>query len=157
MIDNIKSEIQLLEEINCYSFYWYLTVTVAEPFLYRLASECFSESNTIFNRQFELWHEGLLTPMPLDNEVSRWFNMWSRKSDAADLPVTLMKSLVFADPNSFPNIRIWLVLACTLLVTSAEAERSFSVLRLIKSNLRSWMVDLRHSALNVNENTLQID
>ncbi|KAK2165098.1 hypothetical protein LSH36_55g09041 [Paralvinella palmiformis] len=39
-----------------------------EPFLYRLASECFSESNTIFNRQFELWHEDLLTPMPLDNE-----------------------------------------------------------------------------------------
>jgi len=72
--------------------------------------------------------------------------MWSRQSDRADLPNTLMKSLVSADPDSFPNIRILLVLGCTLLATSAEAERSFSVLRLIISHLGVFCLD-------INENT----
>jgi hypothetical protein len=49
--------------------------------------------------------------------------MRSRQSDRADLPDTLMKSLVSANPDSFPNIRILLVLGCILL---AEVERSFS-------------------------------
>ena len=75
--------------------------------------------------------------------------MRSRQSDRADLPDTLMKSLVSADPDSFPNIRILLVLGCTLLATSAEAERSFSVLRLIKSHFRSRMADTRFSALTL--------
>ena len=61
----------------------------------------------------------------------------------------LMKSLVPADPDSFPNIRILLVLACTLPVTSAETERSFSVFRLIKSHLRSQIADTRFSALTL--------
>jgi len=63
--------------------------------------------------------------------------MWSTQSDRADLPDTLMKALVSADPESFPNIKILPVLACTLPATSAEAERNFFVLRLIKSHLRS--------------------
>jgi len=63
-----------------------------------------------------------------------------------DLTDTLMKS---ADPDSFPNIIILLVLRCTLPATSAEAELSFSVLRLIKSHFRSWMADIRFSALTL--------
>ena len=62
--------------------------------------------------------------------------MWSRESDRADLPDTLMKSLVSADPDSFPNIIILLVFGCSLLATSAEAEHSFFVLRLIKEQPR---------------------
>jgi len=62
-------------------------------------------------------------------------------------PDTLMKSFVSADPDSFPNYNILPVLACTLPVTSAEAERNFSVLGLIKSHLRSWMAGTRFSAL----------
>ena len=59
--------------------------------------------------------------------------MWSRQCDRADLPDTLMKSFVSADPDSFPNIIILLVLRCTLLATSAEQlKRSFFVLRGIK-------------------------
>jgi len=38
----------------------------------------------------------------------------------ADLPDSLMKSLVSADPDSFQNIRILLVLGCTLLVTNMQ-------------------------------------
>jgi len=61
----------------------------------------------------------------------------SRQSDSAILPDTLMKSLVSADHDIFLNFRSLLVLACTLPVPSAEAKRSFSVLGLIKSHLRS--------------------
>ena len=61
--------------------------------------------------------------------------MWSKQSDRADLPDTLMKSLVFGDPDSFPNILM--VLGCTLLTISAEALRSFPALGLIKSHLMS--------------------
>ena len=59
-----------------------------------------------------------------------------------DLPDAFMKSIVSADPNSFPNIRILLVLGCTLLATSVEAEHSFSV-------LRSRTADKRFSALTL--------
>ena len=67
----------------------------------------------------------------------------------ADLPDTLMKSLVSADTDFCSNIIILVVLGCTLLATSAEAERSFSVLRHTKSQLRSWMADTRFSALTL--------
>ena len=60
-----------------------------------------------------------------------------------------MKSLVAADPDSFPNIIILLELGCTRPPTSVEAERSFSVVRLIKSYLRSWMAGTRFSALTL--------
>ena len=64
--------------------------------------------------QFESWHDDLLTPRTLDNEVSRWLNIWSRQSDRADLPDTLMKSLASPDQDTFPNIIILLVLRCIL-------------------------------------------
>ena len=111
------------------------------------------KSNTVVNLsptdQFESWHDDLLTPRSFDVEVSRWFNMWSRQSDRADLPDTLMKSLVSADPDSFPNIIILLVLGSTLPATSAEAERSICVLRLIKGYLRIWVADTRFSDLTL--------
>ena len=56
--------------------------------------------------QFESWHDDLPTPRSLDNEVSRQFNMRFRQFDRADLLDTLIKYLVSADPDSFPNIII---------------------------------------------------
>jgi len=50
-----------------------------------------------------IWHD-MPTPRSIDIEVSRWFNMWFRQSDTVDLPDTLMKSLVSADPDSFPKL-----------------------------------------------------
>ena len=73
----------------------------------------------------------------------------SRQSDRVNLPDTSMKSLVSADPDIFPNFRILLELGCTLFATSADAERSFLVLRLIKRNLRCWMADTRFSAVTL--------
>ena len=135
-----------------HSFYW-------EPFLCRqlLASKRFGESNIIFNGQTRhaspdqfkslAWRPA--SPGSLDNEVSRWFNMCSWQFNSAYLPDTLMKSLLSSDPDSFPNIIILLVLGCTLLATFAEAERRLSVLRLIKSHLRSRMAATRFYAVKL--------
>ena len=53
------------------------------------------------------------------------------------LPDTPSKSLEHADESMFPNIHILLRLICTLPVTSSECERSISVLRRLKTYLRS--------------------
>jgi len=47
----------------------------------------------------------------------------------------------------YPNIRVFLIIGCTHPVSSAEAERSFSGLRRIKSYLRNRMSDERLSGL----------
>ena len=98
---------------------------------------------------FHSWHDDLPTPKLLDNEVSRWFNMCSRQSDRADLPDTLMKSLVYADPDIIPSIIILLVLGYTLPTKSAEAERSLSMLKLIKSSFKSRLTDTRFYTLQL--------
>ena len=40
-------------------------------------------------------------------------------------------------------------LSCHLPATSAEAERRFSVLDLMKSHFRGWMADIKFSALTL--------
>ena len=47
----------------------------------------------------------------------------------------------------FPNCCVALRIYCTLPVTVAEAERSFSVLKKIKSYLRSIMCQMRLTSL----------
>ena len=57
----------------------------------------------------------------------------------ASVPSNLLLALGSCDMDSFPNIHSLLVLACTLPITSAEAERSFSLLRRIKTYTRSTL------------------
>ncbi len=49
------------------------------------------------------------------------------------------KSLVHADCDFFPNIHTLFCIMGTLPVTSCECERSISMLKLIKTSLRSSM------------------
>ena len=56
-----------------------------------------------------------------------------------------------------PNIRVLLIIGCTLPVSSAEAERSISGLRRIKSYLRNRMSDERLSGLMHLHHDLDID
>ena len=51
--------------------------------------------------------------------------------------------------DSFPNIYQLLVIACTLPVTSAKAECSFSLLRRLKNYMRSTMSEERMGDLGV--------
>ena len=58
-----------------------------------------------------------------------------------EIPKTLLEALGACDRDSFPNIHFLLVVGCTLLISSAEAERSFSLMRRIKTYARSVMTE----------------
>ena len=59
----------------------------------------------------------------------------------SEIPKTLLEALGACDMDSFPSIHFLLVVGCTLLISSAEAERSFSLMRKIKTYARSVMTE----------------
>ena len=101
--------------------------------------------------QFESRHDDMPPLRALYNEAFRWCIIFGPGSLTAELPNTLMKSLVSVDLNSFLNLWILMVLVCTLPVTSVEADRSFSVFRLIKSDLISHIAETTLFAFNFNQ------
>ena len=60
---------------------------------------------------------------------------------------TPTKALSFVDKDYFPNIYVILVISATLPVTSCECERSISMLKLLKTSLRSTMGNDRLNGL----------
>ncbi len=100
-------------------------------------------------KQSELfWESDLPFPSSLQNELRRWQTLWQSQL-GADIPNTFLLALGSCDSDSFPNIHQLLLISCTLPITSAEAERSFSLLRRIKTCLRSTMAEERMSVLGV--------
>ena len=82
-------------------------------------------------------------PNSLPGEVRRWQCLWHTKSrEGETLPHNLLRSFRCCDTGTFPNI-YRLLIACTLLITSAKAEWSFSMLRRIKTYARSTMSEER--------------
>ena len=74
------------------------------------------------------------------SEVEHWCFVWKRReSNGTPLPDNLISSLPHADTDIFPNIRVLIEIGCIFPVSSAEAERSFSVLRRVKTHLRNSM------------------
>ena len=104
-----------------------------------------------------LYYKGDLPfPMSLGNELRRWNALWHKKKTepvsaglVPHLPDNLLLTLGACDRDSFPNIHYLLVIACTLPISSAEAERSFSLVRRIKTHLRSTMAEDQLSDLAV--------
>ena len=78
-------------------------------------------------------------------EMDNWANKWRRF--VGDLPDNPADCLQHATPAMYPNIHCLLRIFCTLPVTTAECERSVSVLRRLKSYLRSSMGQERLSSL----------
>ncbi len=58
-------------------------------------------------------------------EVWRWRQKWCQ-GDAAEQPATLYAALKACDKDFFPNIHVFLRIACTIPVTSCENERANS-------------------------------
>ena len=83
----------------------------------------------------------------LGNELRRWQTMW--QSAEKELPSNLLLALGACDEDAFPNIHRLLLIACTLPISSAEAERSFSIMKRIKTFTRSTMSEERFSYLAV--------
>ena len=84
------------------------------------------------------WNADLPLSSSLENELRRWNALWMEKQATSEsLPDNLLKALASCEQDSFPNIHSISVIACTLPISSAEAERSFSLLRRIRTYLRS--------------------
>ena len=63
----------------------------------------------------------------LGNKVHRWKRLW--QSTDRELPNKLLLVLGVCDEDALPNIYCLLVIACTLPITSAEVELSFSLMK----------------------------
>ena len=106
------------------------------------------------------WEVDIPTPSSLLPEIKQWQRYWK---NANHLPTDLHSSLQLTGSDVFPNIIVLLIIGCTLPITSAEAERSFSGLRRIKYYLRSRMTEERlsglalmhiHSEMDINVETI---
>ena len=66
-----------------------------------------------------------------------------------NLPGNLAKTLKECDELTFPNMFVLIKTGATLLVTSCECERSFSVMLRLRTWLRACMPSERLSALGL--------
>ena len=85
----------------------------------------------------------------LPSELHCWHMKWKRQEKEhgqTSLPTSPFLSLPHASAM-FPNIKVLLLILCTLPVTSCSAERSFSGLKRIKTALRSTMGNGRLTSL----------
>lgn len=71
-------------------------------------------------------------------EFRRWSTRWS-ETQADKRPTSALDSLVACDSHFYPNICVLLRIFCTLPVSTASVERTFSTLRRLKTYLRSTM------------------
>ena len=94
------------------------------------------------------WDADLPCPKSLSSELRRWHTLWTDVEDS-DTPQNFIQALASCDSDSFPNIYQLLLIGCTLPVTSAEAERTFSLLRRIKTFTRSTLTEEHFSDLAV--------
>ena len=78
-------------------------------------------------------------------ELQLWHTYFKDK----ELPNSVSSSIQHTSPILFPNIRKMLIHAMVLLVTSCEAERSFSALHRIKSYLCTTMKQERLNRLSL--------
>ncbi|XP_043204789.1 zinc finger MYM-type protein 1-like [Amphibalanus amphitrite] len=86
------------------------------------------------------------TAASLRLETDRWIRLW-KDSEEEDAPSTVLQSIARCPREHFPTIWRLFEIAAVLPVTSAEAERSFSTVRQLKSYLRSTMGEERLTAL----------
>jgi hypothetical protein len=86
------------------------------------------------------------------SEFDTWKCSWTANDSrvaGAQLIDSLSKALTSCDVNFFPNINKLLRIFAVIPVTTAEAERSFSMLRYVKNERRSTMTEdrLNHVSL----------
>jgi hypothetical protein len=84
----------------------------------------------------------------LNGETSIWRQRWVRQNEGDEhLPLYAIDAYMACDGDIFPTIKVLLKILCTLPVSVASAERSFSTLRRLKNWMRSKMGEDRLSGL----------
>ena len=104
------------------------------------------EIDEIANKLVSFWGNDLETPSSLRSEMITWQMHW-RETNTDSKPSTLYECLKHIDSDIFPNGTKLLTIACTLPITSCEAEHAFSTLRRTKTYLRTTMGEERLSGL----------
>lgn len=80
--------------------------------------------------------------------VRNEYRLWREKfKDAQTLPNNAIQAIHLCSSIYFPNIYKLLQILCTLPVTTASNERTFSSLKFLKNYLRSSMNDNRLNGL----------
>ncbi len=99
-----------------------------------------------FSNLLQIYGNDLPCTMSFDSELDLWQNKWTGNELAQELnsPANVLKH---TDYDYFPNIHTLIVILATLPVTSCECERSISMLKLIKTSLRSTMTQKRLNGL----------
>ena len=80
------------------------------------------------------------------SEYDLWIGQWS-KANLDKLPKTAIESFNLCNASLYPTPKQLLKILCTLPVTVASAERSFSCVRRLKTWMRSRMTDERLTGL----------
>ena len=95
-----------------------------------------------------MYKADLINPDIADQEITLWMKKCEgvQKSQRG---YTLATAIKECDEDHFPNIFVLLKVACTLLITSCECERSFSAIRRHRTWLRSTMKTERLTALTI--------
>ena len=104
------------------------------------------DRNPDIEAALEFYENDLPSPHVVDVELLLWKRKWCSTEDA-DLSTSAVQALAACDREFFPNIHTLIRILCTLPITSAECERSFSTLRRLKTYLRSTMSSERESGL----------
>ena len=97
--------------------------------------------------KLRFWEGDLPTHSSLKYELQQWKKYW--QSYEGIKPTNLVECYVKADCDVFPNINMLLRIGCALPVGSAEAERSFSALRRVRTHLRTTMSEERLAGLTL--------
>ena len=93
-----------------------------------------------------LYDSDLPSPELLRSELFRWKQKFvSLQPDQR--PSSCASALKQCDKDFFPNVHVLLRIACTLPCTSCECERSFSVMRRLRTYMRCSMSDDRLTSL----------
>ena len=85
---------------------------------------------------FEFFEDDVESMDLLETELHQWFRKWKEQKQK---PGTIESTLAECDEQFYPNIKTVLRICGCFPVTSCECERSISILRLLKTYLRSTM------------------
>lgn len=81
----------------------------------------------------------------LRSEIELWVESWNKSEN--DLPNDAISAFSHCNKDMYPYINMSLKLLCTLPVTTASSERSFSALKRLKTWLRTTMTQERLTGL----------
>ncbi|GBO21253.1 repressor of the inhibitor of the protein kinase [Araneus ventricosus] len=95
---------------------------------------------------FNFYEEYLSHKEVVQSEFMSWKEKWSQEK-SENLPKTAISSLEKCDKTFFPNIYILLKLLAVVPVSVATVERSFSILRRLKTYLKNTTSESRLNGL----------